>query len=131
MLPARHRLRTGADFRAVTRGRGSARSGSPLLVLHANQTDSSAARPPRVGFVVSKALGGAVVRNRVRRQLRAIVAPLLPAVPGGVDLVVRAQPAAADATFAALRADLEHALTRVVARMPSIAAAGAVPDGRR
>jgi ribonuclease P protein component len=45
--------------------------------------------------VVSKAVGGAVVRNRVKRQLRALVRPLVAEVPVGLDVVVRALPSAA------------------------------------
>ena len=58
--------------------------------------------PPRVGFVVSKAVGGAVVRNTVKRRLRALVAGQLATLPQGVDLVVRANPAAASASFTQL-----------------------------
>jgi ribonuclease P protein component len=121
VLPVRNRLRTGAEFTAVTRGRGGARSGSRLLVVHANQTDSRTARPPRVGFVVPRSVGGAVTRNLVKRRLRARIAALLPVVPGGVDLVVRAQPAAAQVSSEGLTADLERLLTLVLAKLPAAA----------
>ena len=49
----------------------------------------------RVGFVVSKAVGGAVVRNRVKRRLRHLAAQQLAGAPVARDLVVRALPAAA------------------------------------
>jgi ribonuclease P protein component len=65
--------------------------------VHANRTDARADLPPRVGFVVSKAVGNAVVRNRTKRRLRASVANRLNGIPTGLDLVVRANPAAADA----------------------------------
>jgi ribonuclease P protein component len=67
--------------------------------VHANRTDARADLPPRVGFVVSKAVGNAVVRNRTKRRLRAGVATRLDGIPAGLDLVVRANPAAADATW--------------------------------
>lgn len=86
-------------------------------MVHANQTDSRAARPPRVGFVVSKNVGGAVVRNRVKRRLRAQATPLLPTLPAGVDVVVRAQPEAAERTSAELGSELERLLRAVLARM--------------
>ena len=117
MLPVRNRLRTGAEFSAVTRGPGGARAGSRLLVVHATQTDSRTVRPSRVGFVVSKAVGGAVARNRVKRRLRAQVARLLPQLPKGVDIVVRAQPAAAQASSPALASELERLLSAVAARL--------------
>ena len=117
MLPARHRLRTGAEFTAVTRRPGGARAGSRLLVVHANQTDSRAARPPRIGFVVSKNVGGAVTRSRVKRRLRASMAPLLTTVPDGVDLVVRAQAPAAAATSAELAPELERLVNAALGRI--------------
>jgi ribonuclease P protein component len=67
--------------------------------VHANRTDARAELPPRVGFVVSKAVGNAVVRNRTKRRLRASVATRLTGIPAGLDLVVRANPAAAEATW--------------------------------
>ena len=99
------------------RGRGAARAGSRLLVVHANQTDSQAVRPPRVGLVVSKGVGGAVVRNRVKRRLRAQTQSLIPAVPIGVDLVVRAQQPSAAASSAALGHELERLLGQVLERL--------------
>ncbi len=75
-------------------------------MVHANRTDSRAENPPRVGFVVSKAVGGAVVRNRVKRQLRAASRPLVAELPTGVDLVVRAQPAASEASYQTLAHEL-------------------------
>jgi ribonuclease P protein component len=79
------------------RGPGASRAGGRLIVVHANRTDARADLPPRVGFVVSKAVGNAVVRNRTKRRLRASVASRLNGIPAGLDLVVRANPAAADA----------------------------------
>lgn len=114
MLPARHRLRDAADFRTAVRGLGASRSGGRLIVVHANRTDARAELPPRVGFVVSKAVGNAVVRNRTKRRLRGSVAGRVGAIPTGVDLVVRANPAAADATYAELDAALAHQLPRAL-----------------
>ena len=99
MLPARHRLRERADFTTAVRGPGASRAGGRLIVVHANRTDARAELPPRVGFVVSKAVGNAVVRNRTKRRLRASVATRLTGIPTGLDLVVRANPAAAEATW--------------------------------
>jgi ribonuclease P protein component len=63
---------------------------------------------------VSKAVGSAVVRNRVKRRLRAQVADRLDRVPAGVDLVVRANPASAGATSDELGQHLDRALGRVL-----------------
>lgn len=111
MLPAAVRMRSSADF-AQTIRRG-VRAGRPTLVVHGRISD----RPGiRVGFVVSKAVGGAVVRNAVRRRLRGLVMEQLDTVPSGTDVVVRALPPAASADFATLGADLRSALAQTLRR---------------
>ncbi len=72
-------------------------------------------RPVLVGFVVPKAVGNAVVRNRVRRRLRALLATRLAALPPQASVVVRVTPAAAHASTATLAADLDVGLGRAVA----------------
>jgi len=89
------------------------KSGRVTVVVYLART----AEPTRaVGFAVSKAVGGAVVRNRVRRRLRAIVAGELASLPAGSRVVVRALPAAADAPFATLSSDVHSALATVCGR---------------
>jgi ribonuclease P protein component len=117
VLPAGHRLRASSDFAATFRGPRGARAGSTLIVVHANQADARAGQPPRVGFVVSKAVGGAVVRNRTKRRMRALMAARVSALPAGTDLVIRANPIAAQANSADLAADLDSLLARVTARL--------------
>ena len=56
----------------------------------------------RVGFVTSRRVGGAVLRNRVRRRLREIVRRDQHEIRKGIWLVVIARPGAAEAEFAAL-----------------------------
>jgi len=70
---------------------------------------------PRAGFVVGKAVGNSVVRHRVTRRLRSAVLQELHRLPAGADLVVRARPEAAIATFGRLQADLTAGLDRVLA----------------
>ena len=70
-------------------------------------------RSARVGLIVSKAVGSAVVRHHVSRRLRAVMAPLVPLLPGGVAVVLRALPAAATASSAELAADVVSALRRL------------------
>ena len=64
MLPAESRMRRRADFAVAVR-RGS-RAGRRLLTGHLLVRGDDGDQPPRVGFVVSKAVGKAVVRNKVR-----------------------------------------------------------------
>ncbi len=110
MLPAAYRLRDGRDFRrAIRSGR---RAGSRTLVVHlATDPDATV---PLVGFVVSKAVGNAVLRNRVQRRLRHLAREQLSALPGSGMLVVRALPPAASASSAELGADLNRCLLRVM-----------------
>jgi ribonuclease P protein component len=112
VLPEEHRLRAGDEFRRATReGR---RAGTRTLVAHLWAADDSSG-PARAGFVVSKAVGNAVIRNRVKRRLRHLAREQLGSLPGSAVLVVRALPPAADATYAELEADLASALSRVTA----------------
>ncbi|MDN5767437.1 MAG: ribonuclease P protein component [Humibacillus sp.] len=113
MLPARHRLRERAEFTSVVRGAGARRAGGRLMVVHANRLTARAALPPRVGFVVSKAVGNAVVRGRTKRRLRAIAATRLSVIPDGLDIVVRANPSAAQADFHELSDAFGRALGKV------------------
>ncbi|MBO1031908.1 ribonuclease P protein component [Tessaracoccus sp. SD287] len=123
MLPASSRLTVAADFRATTR-RG-VRAARPTLVVHARLLDQSPPSSqdsspetcaPRVGFVVSKAVGNAVTRNRVKRRLRHLVAPLLTSFPQDVHMVVRALPAAATDP-GRLEPDLHGAVRSVLQRL--------------
>ena len=110
MLPAAFRLTASDRFReAARRGR---RAGAATLVVH--RTDDPGATIPQVGFVVSRGVGNAVIRNRVQRRLRHLVREHLSALPPSAVLVVRALPDAATASSAELAADLETCLRRVV-----------------
>ncbi len=110
MLPAGKRIRRSADFATVVR-RGS-RVGRATLVVHLLIDPDGG--PPRAGFVVSKAVGGAVVRNAVTRRLRELVRARLDLLPRGTRLLVRALPAAATASSSTLAADLDPALDRAL-----------------
>ncbi|MEW2550131.1 ribonuclease P protein component [Streptomyces zhihengii] len=118
MLPTENRLRRREDFAtAVRRGR---RAGRPLLVVHlrSGATDPHApgesASPTCAGFVVSKAVGGAVVRNKVKRRLRHLMRDRLSVLPPGSLVVVRALPGAGDVDQAQLARDLDAALQRLL-----------------
>lgn len=87
-------------------------------------TGGMPAAPPRAGFVVSRSVGSAVARNRVKRRLRAAVCSVVGDLPAGALLVVRANPAAAVTSWPDLQRDVRSALTR------ALAPAGAVPVSR-
>ena len=122
MLPARHRLRSSTDFAAVfrgARGAGGSRSGSRFVVVHVNSTDARAGQPPRVGLVVSKAVGNAVVRNRTKRVLRALMSSRIGQLPDGVDVVIRAKTDLPGTRTTILAQDLDELLATVLRRAGS------------
>lgn len=95
--------------------RGGRRWSASAFVLEARaRPDAEAPASARFGYTVSKKVGGAVERNRIKRRLRALTAAL-PAgqMMPGFDYVLIARPAAKDCTFADLRRDLDQALSRV------------------
>lgn len=69
-------------------------------------------RPVRFGFIVSKQVGTAVMRNTVRRRLKALCAASVAGVGPGTDVVIRALPTAATAGFGDLRSDVTRCLER-------------------
>ncbi|MGH7665723.1 MAG: ribonuclease P protein component [Candidatus Dormibacteria bacterium] len=105
-MKTKYRLRHAADFRAV-RGERQGAGDSVLRI----QVRANGLGHPRLGIVASKRLGGAVVRNRLRRRLRAQIAARLWTL-GAHDLVVIPQPAALSADAASLGASLQRALQR-------------------
>lgn len=119
-------LRTSAEFRRV---RGGARSATDAFVVEGKAragtrgaAASEAVNPSetgtvgeaaRFGFTVTKKLGGAVVRNRIRRRLKAAVRALdAGAAEPGHDYVIVARAAALDQPFAALAADVARAVRK-------------------
>lgn len=102
MLSKQHRLARADEFRSVVKT-GRRRVGATVMT-HVTSTGEGA--PARFGFVVSKAVGGAVTRNLVKRRLRALAAEDIRGGFAGADVVVRAMPGADAATYEQLRADL-------------------------
>ena len=91
-MPAkRSRLTRSSDFQRVYR-QGSS-TASRFLVLHYfEQPAGTAGAEPRLGLSVSKKLGGAVVRNRVKRLLREAFHDCAQRLPGDHDYVLIARP---------------------------------------
>lgn len=113
MLARQHRLRQPGDFEQARR-RGRRWRGT-LLTLN---SAANGLEHWRAGFVVGRKVGSAVIRNRVKRRLRALVRKQSEHLPGGVDLVLIAAPASAQATFD----DLDRQLQSLLAQAGLLAA---------
>jgi ribonuclease P protein component len=110
VLAKEHRLTSSEGFYQASRA--GSRAGTRTLVIHLLSRESG---ERQVGFVVSRAVGNAVSRNRVKRRLRHLTRERLSTLPGSCVFVVRALPAAALASSAELGADLDRCLKRVLA----------------
>lgn len=105
------RLKRRAEFLAV---RGGVRWSGAAFLIEAKPRVPADEKPPRFGFTVTKKLGGAVVRNRMRRRLREALRLSAPRLAlAGTDYVVVARPAALDRPFADLQRDFESAFNRL------------------
>lgn len=101
------RLRRRSEFQAVARGRRVTRPG---FVIQARPS-SDGGRPPRFGFTVTKKIGNAVVRNRIRRRLREVVRLSFANIAApGTDYVLIGRRAALSLPFDRLVDDLRSGL---------------------
>lgn len=118
--PAPERLTRRADFVAAAKGKRFHAKGFTLQT--APRQKKAAPRPnglaqdeapcaPRFGFTVTKKLGGAVLRNRIRRRLKEALRRLDPLLArAGHDYVILARSEALGMAFSALQAELSRAL---------------------
>lgn len=102
-----------ADFLAANRGRRAPMPGFVLLVRERADGDPAM----RYGITVTKKIGGAVIRNRMKRRFRVLARELLPVhgVPGA-DHVLIGRSDGIERDFTLLRAELEKALRKVMSR---------------
>jgi ribonuclease P protein component len=106
---AMQRLKQRRDFLAVARG--ASRAAPSVVVQMRNRGDDG---PPRVGFTVTRKLGGAVERNRIRRRLKEAVRLALPGrMRAGRDYVFIGRPEAKLRPFGLVMQDLVDAVGRV------------------
>lgn len=85
-------------------------------MVHVHPVEAPSDAVSRVGFVVSKKVGNAVVRNRVKRQLRHLSRPMVTELERPTMIVVRALPAAAEHPER-LSSDLRAAWTQAMSRL--------------
>ena len=110
MLPARYRMTRSTEFGAtVSQGM---RAVQPDIVVHALRAVDDTAAGPRIGLVVSKAVGGAVQRHRVARRLRHVARTVIDELDPADRVVIRALPSCRHAISARLEQELRTALRR-------------------
>ena len=85
------------------------------MVVHVMATDPGT--EARAGFIVGRSVGGSVVRHRVTRQLRHLMATHVEDLAPGTDVVIRALPRSAEASSRELSADVSAALGRALAKL--------------
>ncbi|MGO9771202.1 MAG: ribonuclease P protein component [Roseiarcus sp.] len=105
------RLRRRAEFQRVSRGR---RAQAQSFTLQANRRADARAALARVGFTVTKKIGDAVERNRIRRRLKEALRRAGAVAPSpDHDYVLMARREALTRPFAELIADIERAFAQM------------------
>ena len=110
-VPALETIKKRRDFLAAARAR---KVPARAFLLQARDRSESPPGPPRIGYTASKKVGGAVVRNRAKRRLRALARETLaPAARPGWDYVLIAKAGeTVSRPFDAMRHELAEALER-------------------
>ena len=109
MLARANRIVRADDYRnTVRRGR---KSGTAHSVVYVRRRDDDLVR---FGFIVAKTVGNAVARNTVRRRLKHVCHDILPGIPPGTDVVVRALPGSLDVPWSTLLRDISGVVDKVV-----------------
>jgi ribonuclease P protein component len=109
-LPRARRVRKRADYLAI-QGSGRRLSGDHYM-LFARRAEGEPG-PARVGITVSRKVGGAVLRNKVKRWVRESCRRMQRELPVGTDLVVVARPSAAAAGYGPTAAELANLARRL------------------
>ncbi|MEB4614890.1 ribonuclease P protein component [Leucobacter sp. M11] len=122
MLARGQRITRGDDYRRIVRS--GQRVGGAVCITHA--VLCSPDTPARFGFIITKAIGHAPQRNLIRRRMKAVAHQLVSEGFSGAELVIRALPASATASFSAIHADMSRAAARLQAKQGDRAEAGSL-----
>ena len=116
MLPQGARLTTSSDFARATKSgvRVTTEHFVGYLYISPVTNDASA----KCGLIISKAVGGSVKRHRVARKVRHAITPLIPSLPTGSLLVIRALGQDGDSN---LETEISELITKLISRSHKIA----------
>ncbi|AQA03048.1 ribonuclease P protein component [Mycobacterium sp. MS1601] len=109
MLPAQYRMTRSTDFGTTVKC--GARAAQSDLVVH-HRCDEGHPDGPRIGLVVAKSVGSAVVRHRVARKLRHVARTVIDDLEPCDRVVIRALPGSANASSTSLDRQLKAGLKR-------------------
>lgn len=107
MLAKTQRITQGRDFSSIYKS-GKRIGGRFIIVFFRPGKEKNT----RVGFVVSKKVGKAVIRNRVKRRLRGMWREIMPGLKGTFDIVINARPSISESSCEELREDLLYTLKK-------------------
>ena len=124
-MKRRHRLSRSRDFDAVYRKGRSVSTRYLILYAFPREQGDEAEAEPRLGLAISRKVGGAVARNRLKRRLRVVFDGLAETVRPGYDYVLVARPGLAEAADARGHGWLHERVAEV------FRLAEAAPDGAR
>jgi len=115
-IPREHRLRKHAEFEVVYRSGqrhfSKVLTGFYLLrseMSEAEGTTSGSSREPRIGITVGRAMGKSVVRNRIKRRMRAAITQNLGRLTRPLDVVINPKKVALEIDFQQLCAEVARA----------------------
>ena len=106
-------LKRNKEFRYAYRV-GKAAHSKSMVLIHAKGEPGEI----KIGFSVSKKLGNAVVRNRIKRRLREAMTPLIPDIRSGVKLIVIAKSAVKDEKLSSIHASMRYMAKKAGILMP-------------
>jgi len=111
-----HRLRKNEQFQEVFQ-KGNSAANKQFVLYSAKQEGQAAFR---AGISVSKKIGNAVIRNRVKRLIREALSRLESKIPSGLDLIIIARPGVEAMSLDAIEQSLVHVMKRakVIRQVP-------------